>query len=303
MGFSLDQITAFVAAARLGSFSATARQQRKSQSAVSTAIANLEVDLGLKLFERTSREPVLTEAGRQLLRRAEVLLDQALQMQEQANGFATDATSRITMAIEVPFVAVTSVLHDFAATHPHVALTLRNAMSGDVSEMVRRNEAVLGVAFAQGGYPPDLAFVRMGTLVMVHVARADHPLACLDAVAFADLRAHRHLAFTAHAGKIPTSEYLEAAQTWEAESHSALKELARAGLGWATLPRHLVRDELARGELVELKLEAYPHTEWQVGVDVVWSRTTRLTPAQRWLKERLSSVGLGDERGPPRPRS
>lgn len=60
---SLEQFKALLAAAETGSFSAAARRLGKAQSVVSTAIANLEIDLGLELFDRSGRYPVLTEAG------------------------------------------------------------------------------------------------------------------------------------------------------------------------------------------------------------------------------------------------
>lgn len=63
MAVSLDQLQAFVAAAEAGSFSGAARALRKAQSAVSTQVANLEADLGLELFNRAGRNPVLTPAG------------------------------------------------------------------------------------------------------------------------------------------------------------------------------------------------------------------------------------------------
>jgi len=294
MSFSLEQVQTFVAVVRSGSFSAAARQHKRSQSAISSAIANLEIDLGVPLFDRTSREPVLTEAGRHLLHRAEVLLEQQLALQEQAHSLGAGTSPRLTVAIEVPHVSVIPVMREFALQFPYVDLTLRNPAFGDVSELVRQQEAVLGVAFAQGDYASDLAFARMGTLVMVHVACPDHPLAGLPSVAFADLRSHRHLAFAAHASKLPTSEYLQASQTWKAENYAALTEMARAGLGWATLPRQLIRDELDRGELVELQLESYPHTDWLVGVDLLWSRTQQLGPAERWLREALQRHAVFD---------
>ncbi|VTR34556.1 HTH-type transcriptional activator AllS [Serratia fonticola] len=61
MRYSPEALLAFVEAAALGSFSAAARRLRKSQSTISTAIANLEADLGLTLFDRQARQPVLTE--------------------------------------------------------------------------------------------------------------------------------------------------------------------------------------------------------------------------------------------------
>ena len=63
MLYSPEAMEAFAAAAALGSFSAAARQLGKSQSTISTAIANLEADLDLTLFDRSSRLPVLTTAG------------------------------------------------------------------------------------------------------------------------------------------------------------------------------------------------------------------------------------------------
>ena len=68
MHYSLDQLETFASVAETGSFSAAARRLGRTQSTVSVAIANLEADLGVALFDRTPRVPTLTEAGRSLLR-------------------------------------------------------------------------------------------------------------------------------------------------------------------------------------------------------------------------------------------
>ena len=82
MHLSPESLEAFVQAVSLGSFSAAARKLGKSQSTVSEAIARLEIDLGLELFDRSGRQPQLTEAGRTLLGRVEeVLGDQAFELQ------------------------------------------------------------------------------------------------------------------------------------------------------------------------------------------------------------------------------
>ena len=71
---NIENFRAFVLAAELGSFSAAARQMGKAQSAVSTAIANLEIDCDVLLFDRSSRNPVLTKAGEALLASAKGIL-------------------------------------------------------------------------------------------------------------------------------------------------------------------------------------------------------------------------------------
>lgn len=60
MRYSPEALTAFVETVAAGSFSAAARRLRKSQSTISTSIANLEADLGFDLFDRSARQPVLT---------------------------------------------------------------------------------------------------------------------------------------------------------------------------------------------------------------------------------------------------
>ena len=62
-----EALLAFAEAALLGSFTAAARKLGKRQSTVSEAIANLEIDLGVQLFDRSTRTPTLTDAGRALL--------------------------------------------------------------------------------------------------------------------------------------------------------------------------------------------------------------------------------------------
>ena len=65
MRYSPEALTAFVETVASGSFSAAARKLRKSQSTISTAIAHLEADLGVALFDRTgTRQPRLTDEGR-----------------------------------------------------------------------------------------------------------------------------------------------------------------------------------------------------------------------------------------------
>ncbi|ROL67800.1 LysR family transcriptional regulator [Pseudomonas protegens] len=287
MRFSLEQLQMFVQAAQTGSFSAAARKLGKTQSTVSVAIANLEADLGVELFDRSSRNPVLTASGRKMLLQAEAVLERCLTLQANADGLSQVLEPQLSIVIETPYGPLMPALREFEQAFPYVDLLIRHPLSGDASELVARGDAVLGIAFSQPGYPQELEFQQMGKLIMLHVCHPDHPLARLDNVTFDDLHVHRRLAFSAHADKLPSSEYLRCSQLWQAENYLALLEMVRAGLGWATLPRQLIQRELAQGELVELQLGAYPHTDWLVGVDLLWARQRVMGKAERWLKERL----------------
>ncbi|ABR90688.1 transcriptional regulator, LysR family [Janthinobacterium sp. Marseille] len=287
MRFSLEQLETFLLVAETGSFSATARKLGKTQSTVSAAIANIEIDMNLSLFDRTTRKPTLTAAGQKLLIEAEAVMERCIALEAHADSLGDSNPAELTLAIEIPYNTVMPVLSAFEAEFPFIDLTIRNPVYGDVSELVLKGEVDLGIAFAQPGYPSELNFTQLGRLVMVHITHPDHPLAKIEKVSFSDLHIHRHLAFSAHANKLPTTEYLRATKVWQAESYLALIEMVRAGLGWATLPRQLIHRELEQGDLVELQLEAYPYTDWLVGVDLLWQKRRQPAAAERWLRERF----------------
>ncbi|WP_417251708.1 LysR family transcriptional regulator [Castellaniella sp.] len=287
MRYTLDQLETFAVVVRAGSFSAAARHLGKTQSTVSVAISNLEIDLGVELFDRSRKWPVPTEAGARLLRQAELVLERCLDLEANARDLSEATETRLRLAIEAPHNTLMAPLADFAARFPYVDLDIRHAFDGDVSGLVRRGEVAMGIAFAQRDYARELAFAQMGKLILLHVVRHDHPLAKLPKIDFAELRGHRRLMFLAHNERLPSTEYLEATQCWRAENYLALLEMTRAGLGWSTLPRQLVLRELEAGELIELPLTAYPHTDWVVGIDLIWQKSHTLGRAGAWLLRRL----------------
>jgi DNA-binding transcriptional LysR family regulator len=295
MLYSLDQLEVFVLATQAGGFSAAARQIGKTQSTVSSAIANLEADWGVQLFDRGSRLAMLTPAGQALLIHAKEILARCKALEGHARSLNLGVESELSLTIEVPYGVVMAPLREFAHRFEHVNVNIQHPREGNVSSLVRDGVATLGIGFAQANYPDDLAFTQLGRLVLTHVVCREHPLARLDKVTFADLHIHRRLVFSAHSQGLPTSEYLNATCSWRAESYLALLEMTRSGLGWATLPRQLILAELERGELVELDLAAYPHTDWQVGVDLVWQKTQSLGLAATWLKSRLEQQSIFEQ--------
>jgi len=292
MRYSLEQLVVLSQVVACGSFSAAARRLGKTQSAISTAVANLEIDLGVALFDRKSKLPTLTSAGQQILREAEEVLERCMALDGRACSLNKGVEAQLTLAIEVPYGPLMPPLGEFAERFPFVELNIRHPLHGDVSQLILADEVQLGVALAQRGYPREVGFSRMGNLVLTHVVGRQHPLAKLKKVRFADLHVHRRLAFWAHSDSLPTSEYLRVPRCWQAENYLALIEMARSGFGWASLPRQMITRELEAGELIELQVDAYPHTDWLLGVDLIWRKSTGLGDAGAWLKGRLCAENV-----------
>jgi DNA-binding transcriptional LysR family regulator len=94
---SLDQLRAFIAAVEGGSFSAAGRHLRRAQSVVSQTLANLEVQIGVKLFDRRGRYPVLTDQGRALLSYARAVAGDVDVLKARAKSLAGGARTGWTL--------------------------------------------------------------------------------------------------------------------------------------------------------------------------------------------------------------
>ena len=101
-GVTLDQLRTFIAAVDEGSFSAAGRKLRRAQSVVSQTLANLEAQLGLKLFDRSARYPRLTEEGRSLLADARLVADNVDEFKARpsriARAFALNSSTSLVTA-------------------------------------------------------------------------------------------------------------------------------------------------------------------------------------------------------------
>lgn len=294
MPYTLDQLRMFVEVADAGSFTAAARHLGRSQSTVSFAITNLEVDLDLLLFDRSSRQINLTGAGQRLLIEAREILARCATLDHLAQSIGAEVETRLDLVVDVPLDSLLKPLRGFAAEFPHVHLNCRHPALDVPRTVLEAPAACLGVMFGRGALPPTLDFSQLGRLALTHVVAPGHPLAALQEVEYADLHRYRRLSF-AHFGELlPSESYLASNLHWQADSDISLLHMVCAGLGWATLPRRVVMGHLQRGELVELRQRAYPHTDWLLSVELVWDRRRALGRAGEWLRQALLRHAVAD---------
>src|SRR5580704_9478221 len=114
-GVSLDQLRTFIAAADEGSFSAAGRRLRRAQSVVSQTLANLEGQLGVKLFDRGARFPILTDQGRALLADARAVAGNVDLFKARAKSLAGGLEPELSLVADVmfPVATFTAAVADF----------------------------------------------------------------------------------------------------------------------------------------------------------------------------------------------
>ena len=287
-----DQMQAFVLAAELGSFSAVARRLGKAQSAISTAIANLEIDAGVELFNRDGRSPVLTEEGKALLPHARGILLGNHEFFSKASSMAEGVESDFCLAIEqgISIEPLMDVFRQFSTAFAHVSLELLRPGPSDTATLLKEGRAELGLMTEQEGYPLGFQFRGVGHSKLVPVCASSHALSELVQVGHRDLRRYRQL--------IPRSRSLEAvghlgerksATVWYAESPALIVEFVLQGFGWAELPFPVVADQIGKGTLVQLNY-AFQQSDILEGIDVAWTEQQALGAAAHWMRDRLLAL-------------
>jgi len=140
-GVSLDQLRTFIAAADEGSFSAGGRPLRRAQSVVSQTLANLEAQLGVKLFDRSSRQPVLTSQGVALLAEARAVVSRMDVFKARANGLADGLEPELSVVVDAvfPLGHLNAAVAAFQANFPANAAQTVCGRNADLSE--RTNDA------------------------------------------------------------------------------------------------------------------------------------------------------------------
>ena len=291
---NIEQLEAFVATARKGSFSAAARHLGKAQSTISSSVINLEIEVDFELFDRSKRNPTLTEAGSSLLADAEYLLRGHGEFAAHAASLSTRSETHLCVAIEqsVWSPAFLPILADFDLVFPYVTLELLDPGSSDVGQLVRDGRADIGVMIAPETLPRGFHFKGIGHSHLITVCSPDHPLARRQPVTELALRQFRQL--IPHSRNPDDDSHLKrklSPRAWLLESPHVTVDLVCAGIGWARLNEAVVDDELKSKALVALDL-SFEKADVLQGVDVVCSQARHPGPAGHWLLQRLEAISV-----------
>lgn len=287
---TLDQLTVLVAVAEAGSFSAAARALHRTQSVISYTIATLEAQLGLALFDRGQRRPVLTAGGRAVLgdaRRVSAVIDE---LRARATGLAGGLEAEVSLAVDVMFPTdrLVAALQAFAVAFPTVALRLRMEALGAVVQLVLDRTCGLGIAGWMAKLYDTLEHIPLGVVELVPVASPTHRLAAfLGPLSAADLAQDTQLVLTDRSALTEGQDFgVLSSLTWRLGDLGAKHALLRAGLGWGNMPEPMVREDIADGRLVRLNLPPPERQDFELLL--IHRRDARPGRAGSWLARRLS---------------
>ncbi len=254
----LAQLETLVAVAQEKGFSRAAERLHRTQPAVSQVIHRLEEELGKRVFDRSSRDGTLTDAGRVLYGYAVQMLNlrrdagAAIQeLGELRRGKVVIAANEYTVVHLLPLVA------SYRSLHPSVKVEVKRSLASEIPSELLRRDAELGLLTYRPTVP-GLTSVAVAHDDLALLVAPGHALARRRDVSVRELGAE---SFLAHNVRSPYRERV--LQSFarcrtplniviELPTLDAIKRLVQQGLGVALMPRRVAQQELARGELVAL---------------------------------------------------
>ncbi|KAF1687260.1 LysR family transcriptional regulator [Pseudoxanthomonas broegbernensis] len=240
-------LTAFVAVADQGGFSAAAESLHLTQPAVSKRIALLEESLRARLFDRLGRQVVLTEAGRLLLPRARQILAEGEAARRALQDLDQDIGGRLSLATShhVGLHRLPALLRRFTAQHPRAALDIRFMDSEQAYNQVLQGEVEVAVTTLGPTEAPLRSALVWHDPLQFAVA-PDHPLARLPKATLADIAAHPAVlpdpnTFTHRIVAQTFARRGLALQVRMTTNHmETIKMMVSVGLAWSALPHTLL---------------------------------------------------------------
>lgn len=233
----------FVAVARYQSFSRAGDAIGLSQSAISHSMKELETEMSVRLLDRTTREVVLTDAGRRLANRVEPLLDELHAMLLDTRSFGTEHNGRVRIASSQTISAqlMPQCIASGALEYPEISILLRDQAQRLVLNSVRNAEVDFGIVI-DPGVSADLECETILHEPFLLLCRDDHAFASQPSVSWTQLKGCPLVLQDYASGSRMLIDNALAQQGVEAEiaqeiGHPAtLFPMVEAGIGISVLP-------------------------------------------------------------------
>lgn len=276
-GLDLATLRIFLTVIEKRSFSRAAAKVHRTQPAVSQAVRRLESQLGEQLFDRTSKAPVLTEAGKIVQNYAERMMRLTEETQSAVRELSDLRRGRVLIGSnEAGVHALLKILAKFRDQYPDIEVDVRRVPSRQVAGEVQQGSLDIGIMTFE---PPNagLRVASIGSDEVVLMVPPSHSFAGRERVTMNDIVGQTVIA---HSDPSPLRErvlhlfqrrHLTLNLMISLPSLDAIKRAVEMNLGIALLPRRCAVTELARRQLIAVHVAGLSQKR---RVLVVWRNST-----------------------------
>ncbi|MGE8542504.1 LysR family transcriptional regulator [Acinetobacter sp. ANC 3813] len=284
MNLNQEQLMIFKTVIETGSFSAAARKLGKVPSAVSMSIANLEIDLNLKLFERIGREPIPTAQAMTLFEKTEQLLVEMNQWKQHAFALSSGLESALNIVVvsELLHTRWTEYVAVLEQQFPELQINIFTAPQEDAQKMLINGTAQFALMFEREQLESNEQFVELKRQALIPVSSIHSPLTQHPQLSFEHILQSRQIV-VASRDKTIRPELLYSKTYWRTDNHHSACALILQNLGWGVLPEEM----LFENPYLQQQLKILDFTDFtpkfEYFVDLVWNRESQQGAAARFL--------------------
>ena len=303
-----DALAMLQTIARSGSFAAAARASNMVPSALTYRVRQMEDALDVLLFDRSSRQARLTEAGAELLQEGARLLADIDAVANRVKRVATGWESQLTIAVDsiISRATVMELCAAFFSLSPPTRLKLRDETLSGTLEALSSGQADLALGvLMDASTTVGLHREPLGGVHFIFAMAPHHPLAKVsEPLSDEAIRQHRAVAVadTIQRGTGLTIGLLAGQDVFTVTGMPAKLDAQIRGLGVGFLPSTLAQPYIDSGRLVARRVE---RSERQIQVSYAWRKSGRPGQGralQWWLAQLKSPVTrgalLGEHRSP-----
>jgi DNA-binding transcriptional LysR family regulator len=295
----INQLEVLIAVAEERGFSRAADRLFRTQPAVSQAIRRLENEIGVPLFDRSSKDGTLTDAGHVLLTFAHQILTHRRDAHEAIKELKGLHRGKVTIsANEYTVTYLLPLISSYRARHPHVKVEVRRAMASRIPSEVLAREVEIGIISFRSS-DSALKAIPVGADEIALVVSPKHPLAGRKAVSVSELGLE---SFIAHNVKSPYRDRVvqsfEKYRTplnisMEMPTLEAIKRLVERDMGVALIPRMAAQTEIKLGQIVALKVN---EMRLERKLYLIHRKGAKLSHAARAFLNIAQQVGVNSSR-------
>ncbi len=256
---TLDQLKTLQAVVEESSLKAAAERLHKTQPTISVAIKNLESELGVAIFHRDQYRNQLTHEGQALYEKAKLILMEVNQFSLLGKQLALGEEAEVGVAFDsaIPIHLILKVVRACKEKFPRTRLTIFSENAYGSLERLQSGDAAL-VVMPWLKYHEDLQSFLFLNLTMKFVIKSDHILLeKYNVIPKQIMRSYPQVIITDSSREPHKMKYgvLEGGDHWRVNDYQTKKEIILQGMGWGSLPEHLVDKEIQQGQLAQAEIQ------------------------------------------------
>ncbi len=254
---TLDQLKSLQAIVEGGSLRVAAENLHRTQPTISVAIKNLEKELGLELFDRAQYRNKLTPQGEALYKKAKLVLGQVQSFENLAKQLTTGEELEVGIAFTsaIPVAPILNTIRQCKIEFPRTRLEIYSENGTGPLDLLENGQASLLIIPWIKNFE-TLESLPFMNLRFVSVISAQSPLLKeYQVVPKTVMKTHPQVVISGRKSSKKTYGVLEGGDQWRVNDFQTKKELIVQGMGWGSLPEHLIKEELEQGILAPLQVE------------------------------------------------